>query len=92
MYKRLAAIGEEGSLYYFRSHDGLEIDMLIERPQRCYPIEIKLSSTISSQQAQGIRKWMALSGDKKQTGFVVSTAKELGMVASGVRNIHYTLL
>ena len=92
MYKRLAAIGEERSLYYFRSHDGLEIDMLIERPQRCYPIEIKLSSTISSQQARGIRKWMTLSGDKKQTGFVVSTAKELGMVASGVRNIHYTLL
>ncbi len=92
MYKRLAAMGEERALYYFRSHDGLEIDMLIERPQRCYPIEIKLSSTISSQQAWGIRRWMELSGDKKQTGFVVSTAKELGIVASGIRNIHYNLL
>ena len=92
MYKRLSAIGEEKSLYYFRSHDGLEVDMLIERLQRCYPIEVKLSSTISSQQVRGIRKWMELSGNKKQGGFVVSTSKELGVVASGIRNIHYTLL
>jgi predicted AAA+ superfamily ATPase len=92
MYKRLSAVGEERSLYYFRSHDGLEVDMLIERLQRCYPIEIKLSSTISSQQVRGIRKWIELSGNKKQTGFVVSTSKELGATASGIRNIHYTLL
>ena len=92
MYKRLAVIGEERSLYYFRSHDGLEIDMLIERPQRCYPFEIKLSSTINSEQARGIRKWMELSGDRKHTGFVGSTAREKKMEASGIRNIHYTFL
>jgi len=92
MYKRLAAIGEERSLYYFRSCDGVEIDMLIEQPEHCYPMEIKLSSTITSRHVRNIKKWIELSGDKRTTGFVVSTAGESGIVATGIRNIHYSLV
>lgn len=92
IYKRLAALGEERSLYYYRSRDGLEIDMLIEHPEYCYPIEVKLSSTIGSQQVRNIGRWMDLSRVKKRAGFVISTSPELTTVAAGIRNIHYAIL
>jgi predicted AAA+ superfamily ATPase len=92
VFKRLSAMGEERNLYFYRSTDGLEVDLLIERPQGSIPIEIKLSSTIGSEHVRGLRKWSELEGTKRATGFVISTAKESGFVASGIQNIHYTLL
>ncbi|MDW7761744.1 MAG: ATP-binding protein [Acidobacteriota bacterium] len=91
-FKRLSAIGEERALHHFRSHDGLEIDLLIERPDRLIPIEIKLSSTIAGPHLRGLKKWMELSGDRQTTGFVVSTSGEPGFAAARIRTIPYFLL
>jgi uncharacterized protein len=92
MYKRLAVWGDTGSLYYFRSTDGLEVDMLIERVDRNYPMEIKLSSTIDQGRIRNLKKWMNLSSNTEQTSFVISTSKDLGPVGYGARNIHFSTL
>lgn len=92
VYKRLAVWGDINSLYYFRSTDGLEVDMLIERPAYCYPIEVKLSSTIDYERIRELKKWLKISGKRRQFGFVISTSKEVEIVASGVKNIHFSLL
>ena len=33
--------GKRPDLYFWRSHDGLEVDLIIQIGQRLYPIEIK---------------------------------------------------
>ncbi|MBI5873714.1 MAG: ATP-binding protein [Candidatus Omnitrophica bacterium] len=92
VYRRLSVWGDTSSLYYFRSTDGLEVDMLIERPGRCYPIEVKLSSTIDHERIRNLKKWMEVSGKKEQAGFVISTSKETGVITGNIRNIHFSLL
>ena len=37
--------GKHPDLYFWRSHDGLEVDLIIQIGQRLYPIEIKSSAT-----------------------------------------------
>lgn len=92
MYKRLSVLGDERSLFYFRSTDGLEIDMLIEQAGEYYPIEVKLSSTIDQAHIQNLKKWMDVSGHHKQEGFVFSTSSHVGNVAGWIKNIHFSLL
>ena len=92
MYKRLSVLGDERSLFYFRSTDGLEIDMLIEQSGEYYPIEVKLSSTIDQGHIQNLKKWFTVSGHHKQEGFVFSTSMNLGSVSRGIKNIHFLFL
>jgi hypothetical protein len=37
--------GKRPDLYFWRSHDGLEVDLIIHIGQRLYPIEIKSTAT-----------------------------------------------
>lgn len=37
--------GRTPEIYFWRSHDGLEVDLIIQHKQQVWPIEIKLSST-----------------------------------------------
>lgn len=39
--------GKSVQLFFYRDRDGCEIDLLIERDQRLYPIEIKKTATPS---------------------------------------------
>lgn len=53
--------GLPGNLYYWRSSDGLEIDVLAERGLELEPIEIKSSATPSAELAKALEKWRTLS-------------------------------
>ena len=54
--KHFAHQGRRESLWYWRSSDGIEVDLLIERGRSLIPIEIKSSQTPNAQAASGIRK------------------------------------
>ena len=60
-YKRFSAFADPCSLYYYRSTDGLEVDLLIETGETIHPIEIKLSSTINYGRISSLVKWLDLS-------------------------------
>ena len=92
VYKRLSVWGDERSLFYFRSTDGLELDMLIERGGQYYPIEVKLSSTIDQARIQNLKKWRQISGQEKEEGFVISTSVHVENVADRIKNVHFSLL
>lgn len=55
--------GERPELFYWRSKGGMEVDLLIDRNGRLYPIETKASATILPGHAQGLTQWRALAGD-----------------------------
>ncbi|MEI8348866.1 MAG: ATP-binding protein [Candidatus Omnitrophota bacterium] len=91
-YKRFSAFVDPCSLYYYRSTDGLEVDLLIETGKTIYPIEIKLSSTIDYGHVGPLIKWLEISHSKDARGLVVSTSKQLGVVGKNIVNCHYSLI
>jgi uncharacterized protein len=91
-YKRFSAFADPCSLYYYRSTDGLEVDLLIETGKTIYPIEIKLSSTIDYGRTSSLMKWLEISRIKDVRGLIISTSKELGIVGKSVVNCHYSLI
>lgn len=47
--------GEEPPLWYYRTKEKEEVDILIEKNGKLYPIEIKLSSRVTTEDMKGIR-------------------------------------
>ena len=75
--------GERLPLYFWRSHDDLEVDLLIERNGKLFPIEIKASSTITQDQANGLEKWMKRSGCS--AGTIVAPVEQSFQLTDRVR-------
>jgi len=90
-YKRFSAFADPCSLYYYRSTDGLEVDLLIETGKTIYPVEMKLSSTIDYGRVKPLIKWLEISHVKDVRGLVISISKELGLIGKNVVNCHYSL-
>jgi predicted AAA+ superfamily ATPase len=91
-YKRFSAFADPCSLYYYRSTDGLEVDLLVETGKAIFPIEMKLSSTIDYGRVSPLIKWLEISRSKDTCGLVISTSKQLGTVGKNVVNCHYSLI
>ncbi len=91
-YKRFSALVDPASLYYYRSTDGLEVDLLVETAKRIYPIEMKLSSTIDHGKTRSLVRWLELSKSGDARGMVISTSKQMGLAGKNVVNCHYSLV
>jgi len=91
-YKRFSALVDPCSLYYYRSTDGLEVDLLIETGRRIYPVEMKLSSTIDSGKAKSLVKWLQISRSKDAKGLIISSSQQMGSIGNNVVNCHYSLV
>lgn len=55
--------GLKPALWYWRSHDGLEVDLIAQGKNGLIPIEIKLSATPQPQHTEGLRRFRALAGE-----------------------------
>ena len=54
--KTFYALGKRPSLYYWREHSGLEIDLLIEKAGELITLEAKSGMTITNEQISGLQK------------------------------------
>lgn len=92
--KRFSASLDPASLYFWRSVDGFEVDLLVEISNQIYPIEFKLSSTITEQHTSSLRAWLKLAGarDGNSKGLVISTSSQMGLIGRHVSNCHFSLL
>lgn len=59
------------SLYFWRDHQGHEVDCLIEKGVNLTPIEIKSSKTISSSFFENLKYWKELAGKTSENAFLV---------------------
>ena len=66
--------GKRANIYYLRTHNQLEIDLIVEKHLGIIPIEIKLSKTPNIGMANSIEQ--LFSGLKIQPGIIVSLADE----------------
>lgn len=80
--------GEKPELFYWRNKAGLEIDLLIDRNQRLFPLETKASATLLPGHAKALNKWCNLAGQDAEKGVIVANIDN-PMVVSGCRAISW---
>jgi len=71
VYKTLVHRGEEPALYFWRTSNGTEVDVVVEAAGRLVPIEVKLSATPRPSMATGIQSFRRMVGDIVAPGYVV---------------------
>ena len=80
--------GEKPELFYWRSKAGLEIDLLIDRNQRLFPLETKASATLLPGHAKALNEWLNLAGEETVKGVIVANIDN-PMELSGCRVISW---
>lgn len=67
----------EVSLYYFRTTSGIEVDIVLERPDgKIIGIEVKTSSSVQPKDAKGLKHLRDSVGDKWHRGIILYTGTE----------------
>jgi len=69
----------EPNLYFWRSADGHEVDVLLERGQTLVPLELKSGETIASDFFKGLRYWRSLPGQAEAPAALVHGGTESRM-------------
>jgi predicted AAA+ superfamily ATPase len=82
--------GEPASLFHWLAAGGLEVDLVIERNQMLYGIEVKATSTPTPLHARGLRKWMELAGPGAR-GVVACLVDEPMPLGGGIRAVPWHL-
>lgn len=60
--KRRWNAGRQSNLFFWRSHGGLEVDLVLEQGDALTPVEIKSGATVSPDWLRGVRRWRELAG------------------------------
>lgn len=64
--------GLKPALWYWRSHDGLEVDLIVQGKGKLIPIEIKLTKTPKLQHTNSLRRFRSMVGEHESaTGALV---------------------
>jgi len=72
--KRFLHSGERPSMYYLRTRDGLEIDLVLELGQRLHLFEIKSTMTVWPKYADSLRRIKSNLKSSVQTAGIISRA------------------
>lgn len=75
------------SLYWWRSNDGIEVDLLIQWDGQLHAMEIKLTTDPTPVHAAGLQRWGALSGAKAATCRIIHGGDRLLAVAPGIAGV-----
>ena len=79
--KIFASLGKKPDLFFWRSHDGLEVDLIIQIRGKLYPIEIKMSATPTLQHLEPLNKFKKIVGsDVSEIGVLICrTPKKIAL-------------
>jgi hypothetical protein len=69
-YKAYSNRGEKPSLYYWRTWDGEEVDLLLEWDGKLHPLEVKATSTVTPEDGKTVAAWLERSGG--ESGIVIA--------------------
>lgn len=87
--KRFYNFGQLPSLYYLRTRDGLEADLVIETGKGLYLFEIKTSMTITPKHASSLKTLMLEIKNGVRGATVLSPATWNGYLAIGINHYEY---
>lgn len=70
--KGFAAAGKRADVFFWRSHDGLEVDLLVQIGDKLYPVEIKMTATPSLKHLEPLNRFKQTAGkDSADLGLLV---------------------
>ncbi len=90
--KRYLNFGRNQSMYYLRTRDKLEIDLVLEESQKLALFEMKSGSTITSKHVSSLRKIKRDFEDLIDVAGVISGAGENFNVVDGIKNFSWKSL
>ena len=77
------------NVYFWNSHKGFEIDLLIEKSEKIHAIEIKSSATYSNTFNKQLVKWQALYASQNNAPCYVVYAGDKNLEINGIQVIAY---
>lgn len=90
-WKRFLHFGQMPSLYYIRTRDGLEIDLVLEISQKLHLMEVKSSATITPKHAHGLIKLKNELGKLIKSSSVISQADNFSIIR-GINSYNWQFL
>jgi len=90
--KIFAMLGRKPDIFFWRAHDGLEVDLIVQAGPALHPVEVKLTATPSAQHIEPMDRFRALAGaDQVGPGILVCRAKKEVPLPGGHRAIPWSL-
>lgn len=86
-WKRFLHHGQTPSIYYLRTRDGLEVDLIIELAGKLNLVEIKSSTSLRPEHLRSLVIAQRDLGDRVKKSFVVSNFKETFTFNNKIKNI-----
>jgi uncharacterized protein len=80
------------ALWYWRSRDGWEVDVLVELRGKLHPVEVKATATPRPAHVDNVVRWRSLAGDRAGSGLLLARAEEASALVPGVRVLPWSLL
>ena len=76
-WKAFFNCGQRPAAFFWRSHGGLEVDLIIQSQGKFWPMEIKLTSTPSVNHTKPIERFKQMAGkDTSKQGFIICNVGE----------------
>jgi predicted AAA+ superfamily ATPase len=88
IYKQIRCAGAPGQLFHLRTHDGFEVDLLLELPQGYIAFEIKMADRIRDSDASGLKKLSAILDKPLLHGFLLSQDDETRRLDEHITALH----
>ncbi|MDP8246612.1 MAG: ATP-binding protein [Candidatus Tritonobacter lacicola] len=82
--KRYLHGGYQPPLYYLRTRDGLEVDLLIEECQKLNLLEIKASMTLTPKHSQPLKLWRKQLGARVGLTALIGRVKKIEPLSRGI--------
>lgn len=79
--------GQIPNLFYWRSSDGIEVDLVVERDRKLFAIEAKLTSTPTPGHAANLARWVKLAGDAVAGAVIQANVETPTTLSPGIRAI-----
>lgn len=74
--KAFALQGKRPDLFFWRSHEGLEVDLLLRAGDRLVPVEIKLTATPTPRHLEPLDRFRKVAGGTAEAGVLVCRVPE----------------
>ena len=87
--KRFLHSGQMPSMYYLRTRDGLEVDLVIESGQKLYLFEIKGAMTIVPKHASSLARVTSDLGSSIRTAAIISMSGDNFTLKNGISNYNW---
>jgi uncharacterized protein len=86
--KAFTNVGMKPALWYWRSHDGLEVDLIIQSKGKLVPIEIKLTTTPTANHLDSLKRFRTLAGEENcEPGILVCRVPQRQAMPFGITAI-----